>query len=294
MKYLIPTLFLLFSIFLLWPSPSNAQNADTTATKPYYRIETTKGNTVFGQLISEDSTQVILQSDELGRITLQRSMISKLEIVDPGRLKDGVYWFKNPNATHYLFTTNARSLGAGHGYYQNTWVFYNSVNVGFTDNISMGGGIIPLFLFGASATPVWLLPKISIPIQSDKLYLSGGAMLGGILGGSETHGLGVVYGVATAGSADNNISVGLGYGYVDQNWSSTPTVNISFMLRGGRSLYLVSENYFVNTGGSLEGIISGGLRWAGENFSVDLAILHPTGSNFIGIPWLGVTLPFGK
>jgi len=42
------------------------------------------------------------------------------------------------------------------------------------------------------------------------------------------------------------------------------------------------------------------LRWAPENFAVDFGLFRPyvvgesIGGGFIGVPWLGVTLPFGR
>ncbi len=36
--------------------------------------------------------------------------------------------------------------------------------------------------------------------------------------------------------------------------------------------------------------------WSSENFAVDFALVRPggIGIDFIGFPWLGVTIPFGR
>ncbi len=183
-------------------------------------------------------------------------------------------------------------MSAGHGYYQNTWIFFNNLSVGVTDNITIGGGLVPTFLFGASYVPFWFNPKISIPIKSNNFYLAAGGLFGG-LAGENGYGVGIVYGIATIGNHDNNLSFGLGYGYADRSWSSSPMFNISGMVRTSQKVYLITENYFFAVNNKTTGIISFGLRWAPEHFAVDFGIIHPTEvSEIIGIPWLGVTLPF--
>ncbi|MCS4195563.1 hypothetical protein GGP46_000378 [Salinibacter ruber] len=39
-----------------------------------------------------------------------------------------------------------------------------------------------------------------------------------------------------------------------------------------------------------------GVRWAPENFAVDFGLVRPltAADGVIGLPWLGVTLPFGS
>jgi hypothetical protein len=54
-------------------------------------------------------------------------------------------------------------MNKGEGYYHNFMVFINQATYGVTDNISIGGGLVPLFLFGG-LTPVWITPKVSVPI----------------------------------------------------------------------------------------------------------------------------------
>jgi len=197
----------------------------------------------------------------LGELTIEKADIKKMTKIDPHRVKDGVYWIENPHSTRYLFSTNA----------------------------------IPLFLLGVSDTPVWIFPKFSIPIEKGKIHLAAGAMIGGIVG-KESSGLGLVYVVSTFGTSDDNLSFGIAYAYGEGSWSKTPIMNISGMIRIGRTLYLISENW-IYPGEELTGIISAGIRWAPEKFAVDFALIRPmvdTDGGFIGVPWLGVTIPFGR
>lgn len=281
---------LLFSIlvFLCITSVSYAQKAET------YRIVTTEGSTFIGELISETDESVMLRTMAAGDITISRENIKEMTLIDETRMRDDKYWHENPQSTRYLFASNALGIKKGEGYYQNTWIMFNNVNYGITNNFSIGAGMIPTFLFGVSATPFWIMPKFSIPVASDMLHFSAGALIGGVLGEDGGSG-GLLYGTGTVGDTDKNLSLGLGYAYGGGKISSTPLVNISGMYRSGKSIYLITENYFA-PGTGANGLVSFGVRWAPENFAVDFALLRPLEElgSFVGIPWLGLTIPFGR
>ncbi len=286
-RTVLTVLGLILSLFLC--EIGLAQDSDL------YRIETRDGNVFIGTLISEDETRVVIEAQGIGELTIERANIRRMEAIDPERIRDGVYWYPNPQATRYLFAPNAIGLPQGAGYYQNTWIFFNNVNYGFTDNVSMGVGTVPVFLFGVPAVPVWLLPKVSISSPADNVHLAAGAVLGGIVGADDSGGAGIVYGLGTFGNQDSNISVGAGFGYAGTDFSSTPALTISAMHRVSRTLYLITENYaFTNDGAA--GVASVGLRWAPERFAVDFGLVRPldVGGDFIGFPWLGVAIPFGR
>ena len=278
----------------LWgtgPADAQAQASDSTL----YRVETTDGNVYIGTLVSENDEEVVLSTEQVGTITIARAAIQRIEAIDPTRIRGGEYWFENPQSTRYFFAPNAIGLPSGGGYYQNTWIFLNNVNVGVSDHVSIGAGTVPVFLLGASALPFWLLPKVSVPTPSDQLHLAVGGAIGGIVGEGESAGAGILYGLSTFGTTDNNLSVGLGYGYAGSDWSSRPVLNISGMTRVGRTIYLLTENY-VFPGSEPSGVISVGIRWAPENFAVDFGLVRPLDveDGFVGVPWLGVTIPFGR
>lgn len=261
-----------------------------------YRVETTDGQVVFGTLISENEEEVVLDTQQLGQVTLQRSDIRRMKAIDPDNFRDGEYWHPNPQPTRYLFAPNAIGLREGQGYYQNTWILLNNVNYGVTNSFSMGVGTVPVFLFGANALPIWVLPKVSFATPLDNLHLAGGAVFGGVLAGEGGGTAGLLYGSSTLGSREHNLTLGLAYGYTGEGFSDTPAVNISGMTRLGRTTYLITENYiFPEVEAAI--LISLGFRWAPENFAVDFALVRPlpeTGEGLIALPWLGVTIPFGS
>ncbi len=258
------------------------------------RIETLDGNEYNGVIVSSDSISVLFQTDNIGPITIQRKDIRHMTEIDSSKIIEGKVWFENPQATRYFWAPNGFGLNEGESYYQNVWVLFNQFVYGVTDNFSFGGGTVPLFIFDGAPTPIWLTPKLSIPITPDKFNIGVGALLGTVLGESET-GFGILYGIATLGNRDKNVSFGAGYGYAGGSFAQNPALTISFMVRTGQRGYLISENY-IFPGSDGFGAISIGGRRIIKNAGLDFGAIIPVGDigAFIVLPWLGFTIPMGK
>jgi len=260
-----------------------------------YFIQTTDGNTYRGQILSQDSISTLFNLDRFGEHRFLKTEIKKLEPLDKEKVIGDEYWMDNPQATRYFFSPNAYGLKKGEGYYQNVWVMVNSFAVGVTDYFSIGGGVVPLFLFAGSPTPIWLTPKVSIPVARDKFNLGVGALTGTVLGEEET-GFGILYGISTLGSKDKNVSLGLGYGYAGGDWAKAPMINLNTMIRFGPKGYFISENYFIQTEGTTALIFTLGGRHIIQNAGLDYGLVIPFITDmdtFIAFPWLGITIPFG-
>lgn len=259
------------------------------------RIETRDGNEFTGRIIRQDADKVVLFTENLGEISiLTKDIVSQKEI--PSELvKDDKIWFPNPQATRYFWSPNGYGLRKGEGYYQNIWVLWNQVAYGITDNFSIGATVIPLFLFDGSPTPVFINPKLSIPVIKNKFNIGAGALAGTILGESDAT-FGIVYGVSTFGKPDNNVSIGLGYAFAAGGWASTPLINFSGMFRLSSRWYFLTENYYFGLGDGEGGIINVGARWIIKKAALDFGLFLPVGADagLIAIPWLGFTVPFGN
>ncbi|HKI87469.1 MAG TPA: hypothetical protein VKA38_00485 [Draconibacterium sp.] len=270
-------------------------NAQTNSDTSLVRVETIDGNEFTGEIVGLDSLKIYLKTHNLGEIGILKSDIKSQQKIKVQQIKDGKVWFENPQSSRYFWAPNAYGLKKGEGYYQNIWVMWNQVSYGITDNFSIGGGIIPLFLFAGAPTPVFILPKISVPVQKDKFNISAGALVGTILGESETT-FGILYGNTTVGTRDNNVTFGLGYGFAGGEWASSPMINIDGMFRLGSRGYFITENYYVNTGGTGAAVISLGGRWIIKKAALDFGLFLPVADTetFIALPWLGFTIPFGN
>lgn len=267
---------------------------DHTDSLKLWVIDTEDGNSFIGSIAAEDSSEIVLLTDIYGKVHIPLSQVKKRTSLNTADLVEGEYWFGNPHDTRYFFMTSGYGLKKGEGYYQNTWIMFNQVSYGITRHFTLGAGVVPLFLFAGAPTPMWITPKVSVPLVKDKLNLSGGMILGYMLG--EDFGFGLGYGALTVGSRENNLTLGAGWAYADAQWAEAPTLTLSGMVRVGKKAYLVTENYYIGTGDSSIGILSAGGRSVQRRLAIDYGLVFPIGADigsFVAIPWLGIAVPFG-
>ncbi|NOU17353.1 MAG: hypothetical protein HOO91_07335 [Bacteroidales bacterium] len=256
-------------------------------------IETIDGNEYVGKILSDNTVTLILKTDNIGIITIQRINIKKIKEVKLEQIKDGTVWFENIQSTRYFWAPNGYGLKTGEGYYQNLWIFYNQAGYGFSDNFSVGVGLIPLFLFAGGSTPVWITPKFSIPIKKDEFNLGAGILAATVIG-EDSASFGIAYGLTTFGSRDRNFTLGMGYGYVGKDWAKRPIVMASTMIRTGKRGYFMSENYYISTGDGYVILMTLGGRTLTRKIAIDYGLVIPiyTGmESLVAIPWLGLTVP---
>jgi hypothetical protein len=265
-------------------------------TSRLWRIETRDGNEFFGTIAEQNEREIKLKTESLGVITIQLSNIKSMKEIRPELIREGELWTENPQATRYLWGPSGYGLKKGEGYYQNIWIFFNQASFGITDNVSIGVGMIPLFLFAGAPTPIWITPKVSVPVVKDKFNVGGGALIGTVLGEDVGGPFGIAYGIATVGSRDKNFSFGIGYGFADGEWGDIPTFSLNGMIRIGKRGYILTENYFISAGGETVGLISLGGRTVWSKIALDYGGILPVGSETeaVIVPWLGISIPFGR
>jgi hypothetical protein len=97
--------------------------------------------------------------------------------------------------------------------------------------------------------------------------------------------------VATYGTADDNVTVGLGYAFARGEVSSTPVVVVGGAKRVSRRIFLINETYFIDEG--VGGLF--GLRIAASRVSGSLGALYFTGGGGGIIPaYAEFAYRFGK
>lgn len=284
----------LLSVLLL--TSFSGYNQETNDTARVYRIETRDGNTFTGTIVSEDSGYLILKTDKLGELKIAVSDIqTRVELGKTTKVGDS-YWLPNPQSSRYFWSPNGYGLAKGEAYYQNIWVLYNQFSYGFSDYFSIGVGMVPLFLFAGTATPIWVVPKFSIPIKKDQFNLGTGAFLGTIIG-EESGIFGLLYGTATIGNRDKNFSFGMAYGFIEDQWADIPVFNVSTMMRLSPKSYFISENYIISAEGETGVMLSAGgrsiIRRVGLDYSLWIPIFPDMGG-FLALPFLGVTIPMNS
>lgn len=284
--------------FVLLLAMGRQAQTQTTNNTSIYLVETMDGNKFTGTLLNETDTDIVLKTETVGEIKIEKIKIKYMRAVENEEIKSGKIWGNTPQDARYFFAPNGYGLRKGEGYYQNTYLFFNQASYGITDNFTMGFGMIPLFLFDGAPTPVWLTPKIQFPLIKNKLNFGGGALVGTVLGLESaeegTNSFGIAYGTLTAGSRNSNLSFGLGYGFAGGQWGDYPSFNLSGMVRIGQKWYLVTENYMFDAGESTAGMYSAGARLMFPKCSIDFAIMEAGAEgSYFPIPWLSFAVPFG-
>lgn len=272
--------------------------------KPYilcsstYRVELLDGTTLTGTLLEETETDIKIQLEDIGLLTINRAKVKKLVPLEVQKDAQKSYWFKNPHATRLLFAPTAIPLKKGEGYYQNIYIVANMFNYGIGNNLSVGGGFDFITMF-ATMDDGWS-PMLNFNIKSgfqvrEKFHAGVGGLLLTIPGEGTA---GIVYGLGTVGSYNSNLTLGLGWGFVDGTFEEKPFIMIGGMARISEKLWFVSENWIAPIGDDgYYTIVSYGLRFAANRIAIDLAFINSKDiieEIFIGIPFVDFVIKLGK
>ena len=258
------------------PAPGNVQI-----------ITTSDGSAMIGRITRVGETDIEFQS-ELGTVTIPKAKVSSIREVPATSIRNGKYWFEDPNRTRLLFAPTGRMLEKGRGYFADYYVFFPAVNYGVTDRISLGAGT-SLFPTGSAKNQIYYFtPKIGFK-GSEKLDLAAGALvihIPDIDNADKSPLVSVIYGVGTYGGSDGSVTLGLGYGMVNTKLGDRPLVVLGGERRLSRRTAFVTENWMVP--GVDNALVSFGLRFFTENLSVDLAFLNTLGGSgiFPGVPYV--------
>jgi hypothetical protein len=161
--------FYIFIIIMLQNITCNGQNLpDSTRT---FRIETNDGNIYTGWIVSDNETNLVLKTSNLGEIRIPRTDIKSQILLKGVKEVSGKIWLPNPQSARYFWAPDGYGLEKGSSYYQNNWILFNQATIGVTDNFSVGAGVLPLFLFSGASTPVWIVPKFSIPVVKNEFNM---------------------------------------------------------------------------------------------------------------------------
>ncbi|MFN8570647.1 MAG: hypothetical protein U0132_01245 [Gemmatimonadaceae bacterium] len=289
------------SIMLLaLATPATAQQVTLDAVKVgdttvVHSLRLRDGSTIVGRIVSvtADSVRVELRA---GNLSLARTDVTEVHESSRSRMRNGVYWFDNPHATRLLFSPTAFPLEQGTGYFSDIYLFLAGAQWGITNRFSLGGGLSLFPTSNFSDNMFYLTPKVTV-VDAPQLKMSLGGFLGWVGAAAdegESGSLGLLYGVASTGTRDNNLSLGLGWGYYGGNIADIPVIMLGGQRRISRRMSLISENWFVHDAGDTNGAISYGLRFLGERMSVDLAFINALGKDMIfpGVPFVGFAVKF--
>lgn len=257
-------------------------------------LETTDGSTLIGRIVEVGENEIQFES-QIGRTTILISKIKDVRQQPLSSMKQGKYWFPNPNATRLYIAPTGRMLKAGDGYFTDIYLFFGGFSYGLTDQLTIGAGL-SLFPAVSIDKQLWFLtPKMGIAVN-DELSLAVGALIIAIPDIDDDVGsplVGGIYGVGTYGSLDNNLTLGIGYGFADGELADKPILIVGAQTRLSQRISFVSENWILPGVDAEDPFVSYGLRFFGEKLSVDLAFINSlTSGIFPGVPYVDFVFNF--
>jgi hypothetical protein len=206
-------------------------------------------------------------------------------------------WPENPAGTRLLIGPTALPLEEGEATFSDVYLFFMSGQVALTNRVSIGAGLSVFPLEDFTDNLFYLTPKITLVETKPVAFAVGGLVgyLGGLRGDASNDGgasLGFLYGVATRGDRENNLTAGVGWGYQGGEVSNQPVVLLGGQARVANRLALISENWIVQDDGDTHAVVSYGFRILGERLAADVAFFNATDSAayFPGIPFVGISM----
>jgi hypothetical protein len=245
-----------------------------------------EGSSFIGRIIEIDDEKIKFKTKH-GIMTVSIFEIAEIKIISDDQIKEGKYWFPNPNSSRLFFAPTGRMLKKGEGYFADYFIFFPTVTFGITDNITLGGGFSIVPGLDPFEQVLLFTPKIGVK-TSKRMDLAFGALV--VKLPEDAPSAGILYGVSTFGSLDKSITIGLGYGYVKDDFADRPIVVLGGETRTSKSISLVTENWIVPEKDTP--VLSFGLRFFGEKVSADFALIFPLEDDVITFPYIDFVYKF--
>lgn len=283
MKTIIRIMLTIAAILYSMWGYTQAKNRLKVDTGNVYRVYTYDGSILIGKAVAIKNDTAIFNTTATGITEISLSKVEKVKLLEATGRKN-FFWFPNPNPTKYFLSPSAYNLKAGEVYLQNTYVSLNSINIGVTDFLSIGAGIdILSSLFSSGSDPVYFLTTKAGFKAADKLNIGGGFLYSKLPGKNnrgKRYSANVLYGVTTYGNTNHNITLGAGADLSKSDYSGRPIITMGGMLRVGRNLSLITENWIIPQRElSQINYYSGGIRIFWEHINMDFGILTDNKKN---------------
>lgn len=231
---------------------------DTAKSKKLYVITTNDGGEFIGEILSEDTKEVLIKTKDKGEVSIPKYQIKTRKELESGDLNlYGEYIPAEVFSTRYFITTNGLPIEKGESYVQ--WNLWGpDFEFGVAKNFSVG--LMTTWL----ANPMIATAKYSIPLNK-KTSLGIGTLIGTttwIAPGQ--FGLALPFASLTNGDRKRNVSLTAGYGAVmfDGSASGKFLISGAGMAKVGKKISLVFDSFIVpgNTSNENFALLIPGLR----------------------------------
>jgi len=244
-----------------------------------YEVTLNSGTTFTGTLTLLSLENLEFDTADLGHLVVPRANLSVARDVSPvGLASQRAGYYDIGSGSRYFFAPSGRNLRRGEGAAQTVNLYLVGVNYGITDNISLGGYVSAVPGVPIDNQLLVFTPKIGTQLSAD-VNLGAGVLymrVPNFDSNGRGYGLGLLYGVLTKGSADNNATIGVGYGFAGGNVGSTPVLLVGGQRRISRRVSLMTENYLIaNSNSGMGGLYGIKLNWRRTNLGIAGAYVLP-------------------
>lgn len=284
---------------------NNAQSTrltSTTGSPGQYTITLLDGTTLRGQVLSQDTSRVVVQTTNIGTVYVPAGQVVRMERGNVRQARPGLHpaeGYPNLFPQYMVFTPTAYQAERGRVYYRNSLIYFNQIDAGLTDNWSVGAGFFTPF---ALVWAGWLSTKVSVPLgPRARIGVQGQYLFGGVtLFRSDAFSTNYVQGLLSLGSSQNNITFGFGRSFSRETDGSILTLGVVHKV--GPLVSFISENQlFVGSRGINSGKAGAGIRLDRQRHSFDISANlliglfdsnFRTNANFL--PWATYQLRIGQ
>ncbi len=277
-----------------------------------YTIKLADQTKLTGKVFNKDANHVFIETEGKIQIKLPFNKIKTIKKATSFLYPKNEFEISNPVPSTYLFAPSAINLKKGELVFQNKNIFVNTLEVGITDYVSIGAGFEMTSTFLSLVDneyfkPIYFIkPKMGFKV-SENFHIATNALLFFIpmFTEEETKNkmAGVISGLGTYGTNDNNITLGVGYSFADQRHSKNPAISVSGISKLSKRTAFITENWFFSSlvGESLfntsnpsgyNATFSYGVRLLGEKMVIDLALINNKNilkNWIIGMPNIDIT-----
>lgn len=233
-------------VFLICSGNAVAQVDTTkTLTSKIYLITTAEGNEFLGTIVYQDAKEVIIETKNMGKVSIPKFQIKELKEVQSKEISAGGEYIPEQRfATRYFITTNGLPLEKGENYV--LWNIYGP-DMQFSISDHFGVGIMTSWV----GIPIIGTAKYSFNLGKNT-NMAIGTLLGTGSWSNPEFGLVVPFTALTFGDRRTNINFSGGYGAV---WTKDKSegralLSIAGMATVSKKASLVFDSFIIPSSGS--------------------------------------------
>lgn len=279
------------SLFLViaFGSAATTVSAQNTAEEPVdtVRVVLGDGTVAIGTIERQDEREVVLRTNSGVQMTIPRENVESITVLT-GRM----FFRTDPNQTRLFFGPTGRAVGKGRGYFAVYEIFVPFVAIGAGNIATLSGGIS---INPGSGRFAYVAPKFTV-VETEQVQVAIGAFGMTLLGIDEDLTTAMVFAVSTFGGPNAALTGGAGLSAYPGALGETVLLMFGGEVQASNHVKFLSENY-VFPGTDAGALISGGIRFFGDNLAADLGLFTVTSiiDDLAGLgffPWVGFAYNF--